>query len=277
MIVTDRLIYLELQKTGGSHIRSLLKQYAGGVVDGKHNRLDNAHVDKVIIGSIRNPWDWYVSLWAYGTGGKGAIRAQTSRRLNFNYYHRMLPRAMGKNWLSLVELFLSIRHDCIKPVSSWQRTYVDADDPELFRDWLKLLLDKNRRYDVGEGYGFSPLSHHAGLMTYRYFRLFTLGDKVFQDQHLAIPEYIADYDRQFNVLGGMIKMESLETDFLNVLANVGVVLTQQQTDSIVNKKEGKTNASVRKSTAYYYDQETAALVAERDKYLIQKYGYQSPI
>ena len=66
MFVAQGLIYLELQKTGGTHIRRLLERYTGGKPVGKHNRLPAGSDADFIIGSIRNPWDWYVSLWAYG-------------------------------------------------------------------------------------------------------------------------------------------------------------------------------------------------------------------
>ncbi len=277
LFITKHLIYLELQKTGGSHIRRLLEHYADGVAVGKHNRLQDNPDNKAVIGSIRNPWDWYVSLWAYGASGIGAIRSRTSHRLDFDYYYRMLPKSMGKNWISVSELITSIRHDIVKPVSRWQHTYTDAEDAALFRAWLKLLFDKKRRFDIGEGYGFSPLSQHAGLLTYRYFRLFTQGDGVFNDNRLAHPELIAHYDQQHTILTDIIKMESLEDDFIRILRDTGITLTDEQLHSLMNKDEGKTNASRRKSMAYYYDSETIDLVAHGDKYLIDRYGYQPPV
>lgn len=277
LFITKDLIYLELQKTGGSHIRRLLKQYADGVADGKHNRLLDNPGNKAVIGSIRNPWDWYVSLWAYGASGEGAIRSRTSCRLDFDYYYRLLPKAMGKNWITFSELITSIRHDVVKPVSRWQQTYADTEDAELFRAWLKLLFDKNRRFDIGEGYGFSPLSQHAGLLTYRYFRLFTPGEGVFHDKRLSHAGMLASYDQQHNFLTDMIKMESLEDDFIRVLSHAGVTLTDQQLASILNKDEGRTNTSQRKPMAYYYDAETIEMVAQGDKYLIERYGYLPPV
>ena len=277
MFIADRFVFLELQKTGGSHIRRLLKQYTDGAFIGKHNCLHEKPDNKFVIGSVRNPWDWYVSLWAYGVSGKGAIRVRTSCRVDFNYYHRMLPKDMGKNWLTLAELLTSVRYDLVKPVSRWQQSYVDAEDAVLFRAWLKLLFDKKRRFDIGEGYGFSPLSMHSGLMTYRYFRLFTLGDGVFRDNSLADANAVGEYDKNHNILAGMIKMESLEDDFVRVLQDVGVKLTEQQIAELLNKQGGKTNVSKRKPVDFYYDEATADLVEQGDSYLIEKYGYKSPV
>jgi len=277
VFVADQLIYLELQKTGGSHIRRLLKQMTNGSAEGKHNRLLAMPENKSVIGSIRNPWDWYVSLWAYGASGQGALRARTGRGPDFNYYYRMLPRAMGKNWLTPGELLVSLKRDIVKPKHHWQRTYSDPDDPLLFRTWLKLLFNEQRRFDIGEGYGFSPLSKHAGLLTYRYFRLFTLGDRVFRDQCLADASVIAEFDKEYNIATGIIRMESLEADFVRLLTRAGVLLTEQQSASILNKESGKTNISRRKPAAFYYDDEAIELVARGDKFLIEKYGYEPPV
>ena len=98
MFVSKDLVFLELQKTGGSHILRLLSQWVKGEIVGKHNRLNWENAGKFVVGSIRNPWDWYVSLWAYGVGGQGAIRARTHKGLDFEYYRGMLPKSMGKNW-----------------------------------------------------------------------------------------------------------------------------------------------------------------------------------
>ena len=276
MFVADGLVYLELQKTGGSHICRLLEEYAQGRPQRKHNRVTVNAASGYVIGSIRNPWDWYVSLWAYGVSGQGAVRSRTVTGVDFNYYHRELPRAMGKHWLTPGEFFTSLSHDLVKPVHQWRETYQDSSDPALFRAWLKMLLDRKRRFDIGEGYGFSPLSAHAGLLTYRYFRLYTTGSSVYRDQSLKQFERLADYDRECNITRGMIRTESLEEDFIRVLAEAGCSLTEEQAGVIRNKEAGKTNVSERKPARYYYDDETMALVARRDRYLIEKYGYHPP-
>ena len=276
MFIAGNLIFLELQKTGGSHIRRLLKHYLDGNPVGKHNRLLEDHSDKYLIGSIRNPWDWYVSLWAYGVGGKGAIRSRTCKGVDLSYYHRILPKAMGKSWLTPSEIAVSLYHDISKPVAEWKRAYEMSSDPALFRAWLKLLLDPKRRFDIGEGYGFSPLSIHAGLMTYRYFRLFTVGAHIYTNKYLTDYASIADFDREFNIINGMIKTEKLEEDFLRILREAGISLPDDQVTEILGKKVGKTNVSKRNPVEFYYDGETIELVRERDRYLVEKYAYQAP-
>jgi hypothetical protein len=276
MFVAGELVYLELQKTGGTHVRRLLQRHVGGTVSGKHNRLPVEAAHKFVFGSIRNPWDWYVSLWAYGVGGRGAVRARCVSGIDFGYYHRLLPRSMGKNWLTPGELLVSVYHDAVKPVPTWQDAYGDASDPDHFRAWLHLVLDSRRRFDIGEGYGFSPLSSHAGLLTYRYLRLFTLGERLFKDKRLRSMEGITEYDREFNIASAMIRTECLEDDFIRVLRLAGYTLADAQVAAIRRQDAGKTNASQRRPAEYYYDAESLALVAERERFLIEKYRYDPP-
>lgn len=275
MFVSNDLVFLELQKTGGSHILRLLSQCLKGDIEGKHHRLDITHENKFIFGSIRNPWDWYVSLWAYGVGGQGAIRVRTHKGLDFNYYRQMLPRSMGKDRLTPVELFSAIFHDSLKPVNKWRAAYQNADDPKQFREWLKLVLNSDRHFDLGEGFAFSPLSSHAGLMTYRYLRLFTLGDQIYRDRSLASLNGLFDFDKKHNIAKAMIRTESLEDDFIAVLEKAGCVVTADMLDAI--EKSGKTNRSKRNKAAFYYDQETIKLVSQQEHFLIEKYGYKPPV
>jgi hypothetical protein len=183
---------------------------------------------------------------------------------------------MGKNWLTPGEFLLSIWNDAVKPVARWQQTYQDSNNPAMFREWLSMLLDARRRYDVGEGYAFSPVSEHAGLMTYRYFRLFTLGDAVFRDERLSTPEGLAEFDRDGNTASGMIRMESLEDDFIRILVDAGYTLSEEQVSEIRARAAAKTNVSSRRMAGYYYDPDSIQLVAEREQYLIGKYGYEPP-
>ena len=275
MYYNKDFIFLELQKTGGSHILRLLSQLTDGNNLGKHNRLSIEYNDKYIFGSIRNPWDWYISLWAYGVGGKGAIRHRTTNSNNIDYYNNSLPKSMGKNRLSAAELFLAIYKDTFKPRKDWLSCYENANDPELFKKWLYLMLSKERRYDIGEGYAFSQLSKCAGLMTYRYLRLFTLGDSIYKRNELSSLDAITSFDSENNISSGMVRNEALEHDLIIVLQKAGVSLSDENITFI--KNQTKTNTSERNQTNYYYDQATIDLVGDKEKFIIDKYNYKPPL
>ena len=270
MFVSDALVFLELQKTGCTHIAKLMAQVVPGKQIGKHNRLpqDLRDSQRQIVGSIRNPWDWYISLWAYGCGGKGEL------------YHNVAVHWPVIVWL-LRDPGYTIRtlpYQFKKPARRWRRTYQSSDQPQLFREWLHLMLDPKRKYDLLERYADTPISSYAGLLTYRYIFLFSRNARDLFTKPEAV-QSLADlraFDRQNNQLDHVIRNESLEDDLIQVLTACGAQLTEAQIQTI--RQSGRTNASSRKRTLdYYYDQETLELVRSREQFIIDKYRYATPM
>ncbi|MDZ4262148.1 MAG: hypothetical protein U1B30_07440 [Pseudomonadota bacterium] len=278
MFITDSLIFVELHKTGGSHIGRCLNKILDGKQVGKHNVVPPELQDRFILGSIRNPWDWYVSLWGYGCDKKGSAFSQTTRRYNAAYYWRQLNKEMGKNWLSPAQYFRQLVADTQKPVDLWNQVYADSSNPELFRQWLKLILNPQRRFDIGEGYGFSPLSASSGLLTYRYFKLFTnLGNDLYALPDLADPSRLNSLWDKRSITNFIIKTENLEADLIDAFACAKIPLSEEQLAFIQQGKNEKTNTSSRKSVDFYYDAETIQLVAEKEAFIIARYDYQPPV
>ena len=46
------------------------------------------------------------------------------------------------------------------------------NDAGAFREWLFMLHDEEYKFDLCEGYGCSTISKYAGVLTYRYIKLF---------------------------------------------------------------------------------------------------------
>ncbi len=277
MFVTEKLVFLELHKTGGTHIGRWLNELLGGEQIGKHNRLSANLADRFIVGSVRNPWDWYVSLWAFGCSGQGSIHQQTIRRIDPAYYHRQLPKEMGKNWLTPGQYMTQIASDVRKPVQQWRDTYADHDDPARFKAWLKLVLDKRRRFDLAEGFGFSPVSEQFGLITYRYLKLFTyMNNRLYSDRNLSTLAGIRSAFEDSRVVNYVIRNENLEEDLLEAITKAGYQLAEQDQARLLAASKEKMNASRRQPTEHYYDNETIALVGEREKFVIESNGYEPP-
>ena len=81
MFETDRLIYLQMQKTGCSHVADLLDRCYGGEQTNKHAPLGQQLLtEKYVAGSVRNPWSWYLSLWSFGCQRGGSMHGRLVRR-----------------------------------------------------------------------------------------------------------------------------------------------------------------------------------------------------
>lgn len=268
MYISDQLIYLELPKTGGSHILKLLEMSVPGEKRAKHQRLPPDFVvgNRLIIGSMRNPWDWYVSLWVYGVSGKGSLR----RRLTSRSYRlgHVLRREAG-------QVLSEISSVSRLPIKQWQQVY-RADESHAFRAWLSLLLNPARQADIGEGFAASTVRDIAGLMTYRYLRLYSQNIRALRDGPIfqTVAELEA-FDATYNMLHAVIRNERLEADFIQALARAGITLSPAQRQQIVATTPTNVTRRSRRLDEYY-DQSSIDLISQREALIINKYGYQPP-
>lgn len=67
MIINDDIVFLHLQKCGGTFIKHMMEDYLGAI---NHRPEHNGYRDipenqrpKLIVGSIRSPYSWYTSLY----------------------------------------------------------------------------------------------------------------------------------------------------------------------------------------------------------------------
>ena len=277
MFVSEQLVFVELHKTGGTHIGRWLQDLVGGQQVGKHNRAPKELWDRFIIGSVRNPWDWYVSLWSYGCKGEGSVRYQTTRGFSAGYCWGQLGAEMGKKHLTPIDWWRQFQGERGKPVESWRSCYNDVENPDNFRRWLKILLSPERRFDCGEGFGFSPLSQSFGLMSYRYLKLFSsLGSQLYKDDRLSSYEGLSEIVDSNLIVKHIIRNESLESDFLDALMMAGVVISDENKLLLMAGKNNKINASSHHPTAFYYDDETVGLVEKKERLIIERHGYKAP-
>ena len=268
MFISDRLVFLELHKTGCSHIRNILSDALDGKVVGKHNLAapDLFTEGRLFVGSVRNPWDWYVSLWGFGCDGKGGLR------------HRTAPSSglRGLSWRSTT-IGATIRlpkHS--NNTKAWQATYRDSNDPIAFREWLHMMHDEFYMQDIGEGYSNCALRHAAGLKTYRYLKLFSTkaGDRS-RLNDLSTMSLIEAWDADQTFVGAFIRMETLEADIFRVLENLDVTFTEER-QSIIKTLPKANTSSRKRNLTHYYDPDTVALVADSERLIINKFNYTAP-
>lgn len=281
MFVSDKLIYLQMQKTACTHIASLLSKHIGGKQIGKHNWLEDFDTKKFICGSIRNPWDWYVSLWAFGCKNEGEVHGRSIVRDHDKFLQLFKYKLKSKygpymsNNFQFGDMWSHIKNEIKKPTYLWRETYTDYQNPENFRKWLKLMYNPSRFKDFFEGYSESSINKFAGLMTYRYSYFFM--KDFFQTKNfkcIKTFDELREFDKKNNILDFMIKTESLESDFIEMLEKFGYKLGKETTNQIL--RGGKTNVSKHNKSSFYYNEETINLVAEKEKLIIEKYNYKPP-
>lgn len=266
MFVGKKLVYLQIQKTGSTHVTKVLKQNLNGKTRERHEQLEDyeAFKDRPIISSVRNPWDWYVSLWAFGCAGSGGFHKYLVHNPWSEVRHALKYRKPGVIANAITRLGTQIGR---RP--DWKALYSDAKNEANFRAWLKLVLGPEGRHIAKEGYSISPVKDVIGFMTFRFLALTTAYDKWNNEGTKArsYQELTAFIDAN-TVTDRILRMESLNEELLDLLQSIGKKVTMEDLEAI-----GKTNASSHRKYDTYYDDETYKLVAERDRFIIERYGY----
>ena len=266
MFLTDKLCYLDLHRTGSVQLIKMLKiKMPDGKILGNHGRASNeiANSDRLFIGSIRNPWDWYVSVWSKGCDGKGFPYSRHTRKIFFsNLGFKISP-------IYATVLFFN---QIFKPIRKWKELYSDNKSKKNFKLWLSMIL-KERIYDEGAEYGLSSIKDKCGLYTFRYLSLFSKSTNfLFQKNKSLDHEDIKQIDKKNNLVKFFITTENLLSDFKEALNKLNISLEKSESDFF--SKMEKTNLSYnREIKEYYYDRETIKLIEEYDQFIIEKHKY----
>lgn len=270
MFIHDDLIFLQLQKTAGTHIAALLTEHLGGRMKGKHGPLDFDPGDRLVIGSVRNPWDWYVSLWSYGCSTSGGVQGLL-RGSQLRTARRIVGTALRSPALwgdALRDLAANAGRD----PGFWRDVYADPHDPERFRLWLNAILSPEKRCLLGADYAARPLSKFAGFYTYRFLSVFTpVQTWRAHANTIHSTDDIAPFFETYGVVKALIRNESLEDDLAGILARIG---RPEITADILRGE--RINASRRGKAATYYDDPLRALVAASDPFMVSHFSYSPP-
>lgn len=271
MIVNHRLIYIQMQKTGCTSIEKILENLVDAKPQGpKHGRLTFDPGDRLVFGSVRNPWSWYVSLWAYGCKPAGNLRLRMTRPL---------PRGWSKSRMLLTEVprrVLSGKRplppDLRRDPELWSGFYSDVEDVQLFRRWVRAVLEAPTKDHLPENYPDSGLARFAGLMTYRF--VWANSQWRQWDMHhrriRSLPE-LRDFWNEHRAIQACVRTENLESELHTTLRKAGYEIDLSAVTT------GKPfNASRHRDWREYYDNQTAALVAERDAFIVHTFSYGRP-
>ncbi len=266
MIVTDHIVYLQLQKCASTHIAELLCSELGGIQYVKHQRMPRCfdRQDKLIIGSVRNPWEWYVSFWAFGYLHEGGLWDKQITLLTESRAQRRPADGVAK--LGGV------------PLIPWDVLYEDPRDPGRFRTWLKAMHDPAIALQLHKNYASFAYRYTTGFCTYLYLYLYSLRHAwLYCDPESGDTARLRDRDEEQNMIQRFVRAEALEQELNAALIAAGVPPDTVRRVIERSLSTGRTNPTLReRRLAYYYDAETVDLVARRDALIIGKHGYQPP-
>jgi len=263
MFASDKIIYLQMQKAGSTHATKVLQRYCDGRADIQHQKLKDhrRHASKLIVSSVRNPWDWYVSLWGFGCRREGGLRDYIDN-LPLRELRTALAEFDFQSVLNFAPRSWSGRPD-------WLSLYSDVNDAANFRSWLKLLLGPEGQHIGLEGYAASPVKAAVGFMTYRFLAL-TTDYSAWMREGRKCRRYsdVIAFAQKHTIVSHVLRAETLNDDLLRLLEAAGVDVSP---DDVA--EWGKHNTTPRRAYAEYFDEETFRLVANRERFIVDRFGY----
>jgi hypothetical protein len=132
MIITPRFTFVHLHKSGGTFVNQVLLKYVPGARQVGHHlpasQLPPTHADLPILGVVRNPWDYYVSWFAFqknhreytwqvfSEGGNLDFEATTRRMLRAGEDDAMIDRLVAQAPAEFTNRRSNLTKACIEGV-----------------------------------------------------------------------------------------------------------------------------------------------------------------
>jgi hypothetical protein len=278
MIVGKKFAYIHLQKTAGTFISGeLLRCLPDSQSIGKKHSgiqdLNKKQIQLLIIGSIRHPVDFYVSLWKYGCEGKGGL------------YHRLVKSnsnisSVFKQVKSNSWSFLKNKH-ILKKSYPWKEFYSDSQKIDNFQKWYTAIHSFNSHLDLGT---VPTKNSELGFYTNRYLKQYYTPSKSIIIQRksnntesksfgseIKIPNTFRCEVSSKRMVDYFIRQEYLNEDFNQVIE-----LLRKSGERISDEfkiKTDKVNQTQQSSLRYidFYSPELLNQVLIKDKIIIDKH------
>ncbi len=243
----NRIVFSHQPKTGGIYIREILFR-----IFGKQNIIlaDHAIYSKtandIVIGTIRNPWDYYVSCWAVCCD-------------NFGQLHEPGQGFRGDQY----------------QFCDNKKLFENSYNKDNFRQWLILFMNNpswgctnhtwKRQYNI---------SLPFGILSHRTTALYLYGDYDLLGNSTGNVDFmIVNHGREKSDLARQVLHIAKH---LNIKTNC----TEEELSNITSdydgggSKPGLANYSLHHHYSYYYDDELKELVSEKDKLIIEQYKFE---
>ncbi len=256
MIEYEKFIYLDVYKTGSTYVADLLKRLVKEepVRSVRHAPLTRGRPffwkqGKPAFATVRNPWDWYVSMWSYSIVQKNVL------------FFRDVRKAVGPENASLL---------------------FDSSRPrESFSLWMKSINDVDFLQQVmtGHPYPRSGLSGFLGFYSYRFMRVTTPHPSIFLRQwNISSVDRAIAHQKRWAIYDTVLKSEGLKDSFAKyVLDHRKQCNFVSNAETILENRGAKAkNTSERTLPSYrdYYTDELRDMVANRDRLFIDLFGYE---
>lgn len=265
MVVSERLVFIHLHKSGGSFISTFLLCFLPSAHRiGYHYPLavlPDAYHGLPVLGSVRNPWDAYVSYYSFQLELLANARARSA---GMSQRELEAWTAAGNDPLNGIDVLFDEMSEggSLGFAATTRRILALGVDDALLDgllDKMPTTFDRRGRCTPLQTRGFRGMNVRAvDLATIR-----GTGEGLFS----FLFRHIYGDTQGIHFL----RMESLREDLLGYLRAERVEVTPEMQRFV--RGSDRVNTSYHRPFASYYDKELVALVRERDGKLAQQFGY----
>jgi hypothetical protein len=248
MIVTKSFVYIHFFRSGGTFINELLARYMNGRFLGYHRPrrlLPPEYRHLPAIGNIRNPWDWYVSVYHHAVNFGYPRGAGTFMNMLVNYakydFKESIRRLIDVTWMTPRDIANAENH--------FPCSY----------DWSMKLTDNLTKQDCRNYLGFGK-----GFYSWLFEHMYAVGGSCETVQFCKAESLRADFKEMLSLYIGSLPDEIEQ--FLNKAPKLNAMSGM---NSYLNVIPRPRDVDYRR----YYDDQLASLVYERDREMIDRYGY----
>jgi len=239
MIVTDHFVYVHVSRSGGTFLNKLISQHVPGArMLQYHGHLKDLPVEYShlpVIGFVRNPWDWYVSMFS-----------DYARK--HQYVFEVISNRGALDFEATITRFLTL-----------------GDDKTSSRKTLRRLATMAPKVIKVQR---PPQSHLPGLRS-EHFKNYP-GNVGY---YSWLVELMFESERDHLIQYG--RFENIRTEALRLFEETGTPITDAITAYLADAEPLNTSPRP-ESFASCYGPELEQLVARKDAYLIDQFGYTIP-
>lgn len=248
MIISDRLCFIHLPKTGGAFVRKYLTENVPGakLYKGSHwhypvGKLKEIGKKQSIIGIVRNPLSWYVSFF-YDNRRMTPITQKAARKA-------------GK-----------------EPRPTDLMEYFDSGKSENFVVFLNNLFEE---IEAGNPPDFS---YNTIDLNYEIMKKYDIGILTMIYMYMYFPEYDQLLERDIDIfelhddlfgLDYVLNQDNLNEDLVNLLN----ILYPEFAGFEIHEKYSNVNVTKREHWSNYYTKDLIERVRYKDRMLYEKYYF----
>tara|TARA_Y100000389_G_scaffold156601_1_gene157526 strand:+ start:868 stop:1686 length:819 start_codon:yes stop_codon:yes gene_type:complete len=264
MIIGKKFFITEMPKTGTTFLRNYFLQHRNIELTIHHETINqNKKYDllnlKNRIGIIRNPYEWYLSIW------KSTCKEKSRSPIYADLSSiRLKLRRLKLNKRLCGYIFSQINKDRNKLKSLFKNVHSKKN----FNKFLDIMLNFKNRQMIGSEYSFVPFEN-LGYMTYIFFTQNVLrrNYNVVYNSSYKLDEII-NHNNLNLYTNIFFKTENLNHNLKKFLTNNNIEIKSL---NILNKNS--TSNVLKKDYKNFFTIKNILLIEKKEDYIFKKFNY----